>query len=210
MKTIFTLFFTLFISTISIAQNLSGRDVIQKVQNNYQTIIDASAEFTQQGIFKQGIGQKVKGIIEIKKGDKLRLTTDEQIMVTDGKISWTHSLVTGKCIIDHYIPEEAELSVSKFFLEFPKDFYISVGGRDKINQLNVYELKLAPKSTDNVIKQMRLWVDEKEWIVRKIEMEDRNNSTTIYELTKILINNNLADSRFIYQVPAGVEIIDLR
>ena len=57
---------------------------------------------------------------------------------------------------------------------------------------------------------MKLWVDNSTWLIKKAEILDVNGKQTEYVVTDIKTNVGLEDSRFTFQVPEGVEIVDLR
>lgn len=191
--------------------DLSAKEVLDKVKKSYDSISDASGDFDQVVEYKIAkLNQQYNGKLSFKKKDKLKIETDEQTLVTDGETSWTYSVLNEKVIIDNYDPENSELSPSRFFIEFPKDFYIEVIGSDKLNNKKVYVLKLTPKNTDNYIQGMKLWVDDELWFVRQIQVGDINGSTTIYKLKNLEINKGLPDSHFKFIPNKNVEIIDLR
>ena len=191
--------------------DLSAKEVLDKVKKSYDSISDASGDFDQVVEYKIAkLNQQYNGKLSFKKKDKLKIETDEQTLETDGETSWTYSVLNEKVIIDNYDPENSELSPSRFFIEFPKDFYIEVIGSDKLNNKKVYVLKLTPKNTDNYIQGMKLWVDDELWFVRQIQVSDINGSTTFYKLKNLEINKGLPDSHFKFIPNKNVEIIDLR
>ncbi|MCK6601405.1 MAG: outer membrane lipoprotein carrier protein LolA [Bacteroidetes bacterium] len=190
---------------------LSAKEVLEKVRKSYDSMKDASAEFDQVVQFKVSrLNQKLAGKIAIKKKDKMRLETEEQMLITDGTTSWTYSILNEKVIVDRFDPESSELSPSRFFIEFPKDFLIEVLGEENFAGMNTYKLKLTPKNPDNFIQEMKLWVDDDDWYVRQIEVSDINGSTTLYRLKQLQINKGIPDQYFQFSAPKNVEVIDLR
>lgn len=189
----------------------NAKEVLEKVKSAYQSIQDASANFDQVVEYKIAkLNQKYEGKIQIKKQDKMRIETDEQVLVTDGETSWTYSVLNEKVIIDKYDPKNSELSASRFFVEFPNDFYMEVVGTENIAGKKMYVLKLTPKNSDNYIQSMKLWADEKEWFVRQISVSDINGSNTTYLLKDLQINKGLPDQNFKFVPGKNVEVIDLR
>lgn len=207
-----TMFATLIFSgALAFFQTQNANDVLEKVRKAYDSIKDASADFDQMVTYKvTKLNQKLTGRISVKKQDKLRLETEEQILVTDGKTAWTYSIFNEKVIIDHFDPSSSELSPSRFFLEFPKDFIMTVVGKETIGGMVTWKLNLTPKNSDNFIQAMSLWADEKEWFIRQVEVRDINGSNTTYRLKQLQINSGLPDQWFQFTPPKGVDIIDLR
>lgn len=189
----------------------SAKEVLEKVKASYESIQDASANFDQIVEYKIAkLNQNFEGKIQIKKKDMMRIETDEQVLVTDGITTWTYSVLNEKVIVDNYDPKNSELSPSRFFLEFPNDFYMEVIGSEKITGNKMYVLKLTPKNSDNYIQGMKLWVDENEWFVRQILVNDINGSTTTYRLKDLQVNKGLPEKNFKFIPGKNVEVIDLR
>ncbi len=207
-----TTMLTLLIHVIMLSfGDYNAKEVLEKVKSAYQSIQDASANFDQVVEYKIAkLNQKYEGKIQIKKQDKMRIETDEQVLVTDGETSWTYSVLNEKVIIDKYDPKNSELSASRFFVEFPNDFYMEVVGTENIAGKKMYVLKLTPKNSDNYIQSMKLWADEKEWFVRQISVSDINGSNTTYLLKDLQINKGLPDQNFKFVPGKNVEVIDLR
>lgn len=191
--------------------DLSAKEVLEKIKKSYDGMKDATADFDQVMQFKVSrLNQKLAGKIAIKKKDKMRLETEEQMLITDGITAWTYSILNEKVIVDRFDPESSELSPSRFFIEFPKDFFMEVLGEENFAGMNTYRLKLSPKNTDNFIQEMKLWVDDKDWFVRQIEVSDINGSKTVYRLKQLQINKGIPDQFFQFTTPKNVEVIDLR
>lgn len=191
--------------------DLSAKEVLDKVKKSYESISDASGNFDQIVEYKIAkLNQQYTGKLSFKKKDKMKIETDEQTLVTDGVTAWTYSVLNEKVIIDNFDPENSELSPSRFFIEFPKDFIMEVLGSENLINKKVYVIKLTPKNSDNFIQGMKLWVDDQQWMVRQIQVSDMNGSTTIYRLKNLEINKGLPDSIFKFVPDKNIEVIDLR
>ena len=57
---------------------------------------------------------------------------------------------------------------------------------------------------------MKLWIDDGEWMMKKVELTDVNGKVTTYTVTDARVNIGLPDSRFKYQIPEGTDVVDLR
>jgi outer membrane lipoprotein-sorting protein len=71
-------------------------------------------------------------------------------------------------------------------------------------------LKLVPRDESATLTAARLWVHTGDWIVRKAEVEDGGGRLTTYRVERLRVNKGIPDSRFTFQVPDGVEAVDLR
>ena len=57
---------------------------------------------------------------------------------------------------------------------------------------------------------MKVWIDKKEWITRKIQHTDINENITIYILSDIVIDQKLSDDTFQFSKQQGIQEIDMR
>ena len=68
---------------------LNAAEVLEKVQEAYSNVEDASASFTQTVSLKYAkIEQTYTGTVMMKKGNKYRIESQEQTLVTDGATVW--------------------------------------------------------------------------------------------------------------------------
>ena len=69
---------------------------------------------------------------------------------------------------------------------------------------------LTAKEEDRYIARVRLWVDRKLWLVRRVEYLNLNDDVTTYELTDLKVDKKLDPSLFGFTPPDDVEVIDMR
>jgi chaperone LolA len=210
MKTRYLLFAMIAIIPLTIAWAIDAREIIENVQDRYQDISDATITFSQSVRFKVSKAeQSVKGTLLFKKPNKYRIETEERTIVTDGKTSWSWNPRNRQVVIDNYKEETHSLSPEQLLLSYPKDYYSTLIGEEKLAGQSVYVLKLTPKEDNAFATAMKIWVS-KEWYIRKVEITDINGAVTTYIIDKISVDQNLSDSKFTYQPPEKSEIIDLR
>jgi len=66
--------------------SLTAMDVVANVQSTYSSLTDASAEFTQTVKFKYTKSeQRFAGTLQMKKGNRYRVESPQQTLVTNGK-----------------------------------------------------------------------------------------------------------------------------
>jgi chaperone LolA len=191
--------------------DISAKEIIEKVQAKYKKINDATAKFTQSLKYKiSQIEQKFNGTLYVKKEKKYRIETDQQIIITDGKTSWAYSIQNNQCVIDNYKEDKSSISPDKFLLQYPEDYYSTLLGKETVNKNSTYILKLTPKDDNAFIKTLKVWVDDDEWFIRKIEWTDINDNQTTYIVKKIETNTKLSDDKFQFTPSKEVQVIDLR
>ncbi|MFQ5797838.1 MAG: outer membrane lipoprotein chaperone LolA [Bacteroidota bacterium] len=192
-------------------EDLSAGDVLKRLQKRYEGIVDARVEFFQSTNFSLSrVQQTSEGTVYMKKGSKYRVQTEQQTIVTDGKTVWSYSPVTNQVLIDHYVETPRSFSPEKFLFRAPTDYSATLLRKQKLSSGMSYVLKLVPKSDDSFIQSLKLWVEDKTWLIRRVELLDQNETETSYEVRDIVINPGIDDGKFRLDVPAGVEVVDMR
>lgn len=196
----------------SIAANqITAKEIIEKVQEKYKKTTTAIAKYTQTIKYRLSkIEQSINGTLYLKKGKKYRIETDIQTVLTDGITSWAYSPKTKQVVIDNFKEDKGSLTPEKFLTEYPDDFYSNLIGKSKVNNQDAFELKLTPKSNSNFIKSMKVWVDNDEWFIRKVELIDMNDNTTTYTVKKIDVNVEIGNDKFQLKPGKDIQVIDLR
>lgn len=192
------------------AQTLTPSEALEKIRASYSTMTDVSALFTQhvQMKFKRG-SQTVSGSVKIKKGNKYRLETEQQTIVSNGVTVWMFTPRTKQVIIDAVKQHRAQFSPDKFLLGLPKEFTAGSIEKDSLDII----LTLLPTSTSSmasVMKQMRVWADPQSWIFRTVEVTDKNSTVTTYALSDIRFNKGISDSIFIFDVTEDMKVVDMK
>jgi len=189
----------------------TAEDILEKVRKKYDSIQDAELRFSQHVKFSMGrIEQDVQGKLFIKKDNKYRVEFEAQTIVTDGKTVWSYSARNQQVLIDNFKLDERSFSPEKILVAAPADFSANLLGREKIGKTDVVVLKLVPRGDDAFVKTLKLWVNENDWLMKKVELTEVSGKETSYFVNDIKVNIGLQDSRFIYQIPEGAEVVDLR
>ena len=156
------------------------------------------------------IEQNTRGTLFMKKENKYRVEFEDQTVVTNGQTVWSYSRSTNQVLIDHFKLDERTFTPEKILTGAPDEFNATLLGKDHMGKYDVVGLKLLPKKEDPFIRTLKLWIDQKEWLIRKVEIVDMNSKETVYAVTDVKVNTGVQDARFTYQVPEGVEVVDLR
>lgn len=187
------------------------QEMLENIKKKYDSINDAEFKFSQRTKFALSKKeQTIRGTLVIKKGNKYRVETGKNTIVTNGVTVWSYSVATKQVLIDHFKENERSLTPEKILSAAPKDYSPSSAGSEKIGKVQTQILKLVPKSEDSMVGTMRLWVDESTWLIKKAEIVDDNGKETLYTVIEARINIGIPDSRFTFQIPNGVEVVDLR
>ncbi len=189
----------------------SSEEILEKVRKRYDSINDAQVKFSQKTMFSiSKLEQRTEGTLLVKKQNKYRVEFEDQTIVTNGQTVWSFSASNNQVLIDNFKMDERSFSPEKILTGAPGDFSSTLLGTDKQGKYTLTMLKLVPKGDQSVVAVLKLWVDNADWMIRKVEITDINGKQTVYTVNDIKVNTGLQDSRFIYQIPSGVEVVDLR
>jgi chaperone LolA len=202
------LFLSLF--TFSFAQSVD--DIVEEIQERYEDLENLSAEFKQVEFFQlTGSKNETVGKIYVKNGTQYRLETEDRVIVTDGVNVWTYSMFNNQVLVDRVKKNDASVLPRDLLFKYPKEYYSSLLTTEDYKDEEHYILKLDPKEeTHGYIKTMKLWVNSDNYLISKIEYMDFNDNSSSFAIEKIDIDTDLKESFFKFQVPEGVEIVDLR
>lgn len=192
--------------------SLTATEVLETVQRVYNNLSDASAEFTQKVTFKYAkVEQSFSGSIQMKKGNKYRIESQEQTLVTDGRTVWAYSPVNNQVLIDSYKENAGGFSPEKFLVGLPKNFRATLVEESSSNSSHLTVLKLLPKSdAPKFVRSLKVWINNSDWSIRQVEYVDMNETRTVYSLKSIAFNTGISDDRFTFSPPEKAEVVDLR
>lgn len=185
-----------------------AQEIIKKVQQKYDNITDAKATFTQTLKSSGGKANTSTGVIYIKKANMYRIEAGGQILITDGRTSWTYSPKRKQVVIDNYKDDGNSFSPNKLLFNYPENFYSDLEGEENVTGVDCYVIKLSPRSGGNV-KSARIWIDKNEDVIRKINVVTAESANT-YVLKDISLDAGVSSSKFSFSPPSDVEVIDLR
>lgn len=188
-----------------------AQDVLARVRKKYDSVTDATLRFSQEVKFPlAGINQRLEGKLLLKKTNKYRVELDGQTIVTDGQTVWSYAVATNQVLIDKFKLNERMLSPERLLTTAPDEYAAHIVGKEKIGSAETIALLLTPRSESASVKSLRLWVDEGTSLVKQVLLVDVSGRETLYTVRDIDINRGLEDSRFVFTVPEGVEVVDLR
>jgi chaperone LolA len=210
LKRLAVLLFLLLASTILLFAAITAKDVIEKVQDKYGDMSDAVVTFSQKVRFKVSkMEQQTTGTLFFKKQRKYRIETEQRIIVTDGKTSWSYNAQNKQLMISAYKEDSRSLSPEQLLTQYPKDYFSSLIGEEKIGSEICYALKLSPREENAAAKTLKIWVS-KAWMIKKVEITDANGTITTYTVKDLQVDKGLSDSKFEFKTPQGADVIDLR
>ncbi len=187
------------------------RTVTEGMQKRYAVMENAVARFTQEVRFGfSKIRQEFKGTLTMKKPNRFRIDSEHQVLVTDGSTVWAYSPVNKQVVVDHYKENHNTISPDRFLVSIPQNYYATVLGTEPGGKARLVTLKLVPKDDTSFIRSVKLTVEEGAWIVKRIAVDDINETTTTYTIEELTFNSTIDDKAFVFTPPPGTDIVDLR
>jgi len=141
-----------------------------------------------------------------------------EVNVVDGKYVWVYH-PSEKQVEKYEMTGSKQSSQGVSFFEFgygesveaaKKDYTITLLNTKEDGKKRFYILDLQPKDPKSQYSDTRLWVEEGFWLPSRIELyESDGEVVNVIELKNIKINKGMSDKLFIFDVPRGVEVIEL-
>jgi len=188
-----------------------AKEALEKIRDRYESIDDGEIRFTQKVKYSMArIEQEITGTLLFKKEHKYRVEYEGQTIVTDGETVWSYSRSTNQVLIDRFKINERTLTPERILGEAPEEYAPTLIGHEKMGKLDLVVLKLMPPEGKSAVKSMKIWAQEGDWLVRRVELLDVHGKQTTYQVHSFKTNPGVPDSRFTFQPPEGVEVVDLR
>ncbi len=188
----------------------SAQDVVKRIQNKFESISNLTADFSQTSIIP-GSKSPVKnnGKIFFQKENKYRIEFKNMEIISDGATIWNYNKKAKKVIINNADDESNSFSLRNLIIDYPKQSSTSLLSNENINGQECTVVSLKPKSKESNFESIKIWSNA-DGMVRKIEIVDNNNASLIFELSSVDTNRKISSDRFVFNKPAGTEVIDLR
>ena len=191
---------------------LDAAAIVDAIQKQYDATDTFQARFVQRSFLKiLGQSQKAVGSVSIKKPGKMKWdykAPDRQILVSNDQGLWL------------YLPDEKQVTKMK-----PQSIYSSntpalfLAGRGKLTksftigkvteESGLYIAELIPKDKIQNLSKMVLLANKKNYQIVGSRVYDNLGNKTEMLFSNIRTNPDLGEDLFRFEVPRGVELIDL-
>ena len=194
------------------ARQQTAQAVAAALQTKYDTVLDFSADFTQQwesGVLKRKITER--GKLQVKKPGKMRwdyTDPEKKLFVSDGaKIYFW--VPADNQVTRSAVPKQDEATTAILFLvgkgNLTRDFTVSFAPDAPAG---TYALRLDPKLRERDYEWLKLVIDQKTLQIRALTAADRQGSQSKYEFSNFKENRGISDSTFAFKIPKGADVID--
>jgi outer membrane lipoprotein carrier protein len=157
-----------------------------------------------------GETQVLNGTLYLKKGDRYRVETPNQMIITDGKTVWTYSLDKNQVFVDNLEKSKDNPLPRDLIIKYTRDFKPKLLRSEKVGEADCYVLSLTPRDENSFIRIVTAWIDKSTWLAARIEQTDISDNKTVYLLKNVQRNAALADGLFTFKIPSDAEVVDMR
>lgn len=210
---------TLVLSALALASgaaqtSMEGEALARAIQQHYDTVRDFTADFEQAyvgGALKRRTVEK--GTVAISKPGRMRwdyTTPEPKQFVSDGQR------------IYFYVPADRQVRVSPMPAgdRAPTPILFLAGRGNLLRDFRVEEttppakvdgvraLKLVPKQAEPEYASLTLVVDQSTFQLRQLIVVDAQGGSSTFTFSNMRENVGVADNRFTFKIPRGVDVIN--
>ena len=187
-------------------------DVLAKASEAYQAVTSVRSEFVQKIEIRALEREKEgRGTVYQKKPNYFMMKFEEpagDILVADGEFFWMYyPSAQPDQVIRTAINRSSEgATLGGEFLVSPKERYVATYvGSEQVDGRAAHLLSLVPKF-DAPYTLVRVWVDARDYLVRKFEIYEENETVRTITLRNVQAGVDLPDDLFRFSPPPGVEV----
>jgi outer membrane lipoprotein-sorting protein len=189
-----------------------SKAILGKMSKNYRSMksMQAMVSLELQGGPGQ-IKEKRKGKLYLR-GKQYRIDMGEQLMVCDGRSSWTYLKELNEVNISRYEPTPDQITPDNLFTMYEKGFDSFLESESVPGKTGVSLIDLIPQNKTVSYFKVRLYVDRKNNLIQKAIVFDKSGVQYTYQISDFKVNPKLKDDLFVFNVKAypNVEVVDMR
>lgn len=133
-------------------------------------------------------------------GNKFRIDSKDQLIVSDGKKNWVYLKASKELQISKPDPDDVAMfsSPDKLLKSYQKDFISAYAGLVTYGGKSVHAIEFKPKDRNSEYSKVRIYIDKTTYNILKIKVFDKSNIHYSIEVAKFVKNPTLKASDFIF------------
>ena len=208
LKPLLALFAFLALGTGLAQAQPSADELLRRLEAQYNGEQALQAQFTQT-VSQGGQMNTLSGTLTLE-GDRYRVQTDQQTLVTNGETTWIYTPARQQVLVNDYVKDETAFSPSQFFDGYREEYRVANVRTAQRDGAQHHVLTLKPREQGAFFREVRLWMRASDAVVTRLVVEDANQSTMTFTLRDVTFGVPTAASTFRFEPPQGVEVVDLR
>lgn len=184
--------------------------LLQRVQSHYASADGLRATFTQRtrSPFTEN-AVSFDGTLLLQ-GTKYRVETGQQTLVTDGQTTWIYTPTTNQVIINRYENDETIITPDEIFTDYLSQYRLVEARPVEAGDAATVALTLTADEASAFYTEATVHIRRTDAMLTRVELEDRNGATTIFQLHDVQRNPSISEGAFTYTPPPDAEVVDLR
>jgi outer membrane lipoprotein-sorting protein len=189
-----------------------SKALLQELSKNYRSMksMEAQVVVEMQGGPTAGTERR-KGRLQLR-GRKFRIDMGEQLIISDGHISWTYLKEMNEVNISNYETTPDQITPDHLFTLYEKGFDSFMESESGGDQDGTARIDLVPHNKSVSYFKVRLTINKGSRLVQKAVVFDKSGVQYTYSITGFKANPILKDDLFAFNPKEypGVEIVDMR
>lgn len=190
--------------------------ILASAEQAYESLRSMRAEFVQTvDVPLLGSTQRSRGTIFHRSPDRFMMRFAEpegDVILADGQYVWMYhpSIDPGQVTRGRLAAGGQHVDLQREFLsDANRRFDVVRTGGETIGGRQTHALTLTPRQS-SPYREVRLWVDAEDHLVRRFEITERNESVRTLEMSDLRPNAALDDDVFRWSPPAGAQVYDIQ
>lgn len=150
-----------------------------------------------------------EGRLSLKGADRFRLEIPGASYVSDGSTYWEHHAGTGQVIVRRAGDMEEKPLPGDVLLRFLDSDPLSLESV-KADGRSYWEMRLDPSRAMKNLDSLAVLLDKKTYSLHRISSRDVSGNEAVYTVTKVRRNSGIKDRDFLFAIPKGAEVVDMR
>jgi outer membrane lipoprotein carrier protein len=187
--------------------------ILDRAEQAYSTVRSLQADFVQDlTVPLLESTQRSRGTMYHRRPDRFLMKFSDpagDVVVADGRYLWLYYPSSdAKQVIRTTLAEGgSQVDLQREFLSNPTArFNATLDGTESVAGRAARLLTLLPKQASSPYRKIRLWVDEKDALVRRFEITEQSGTVRRLELRNLQANVTLPDRLFAFSPPAGAQV----
>ncbi|MEX2270872.1 MAG: outer membrane lipoprotein chaperone LolA [Vicinamibacterales bacterium] len=188
----------------------SAAELAAAIQRRYASVRDFTADFThtyQGGVLRQKTTER--GTLMVKKPGRMRWTytaPEKKEFVSDGKTLYSH-LPADRQVIVSDVPADGGDTTAALFLAGRGDLARDFNAQLEESAAGTSRLTLTPKKRQQEFDTLTIQVRRDNLQIQTLVARDGQGGTSTFTFSNLEENVGLDDSRFVFKMPRGVQVV---
>lgn len=213
-KTLFTRYLLALIVVLLVgplaAHAQDAKQILERLEAKYQATDALRADFKQTTTSPfSDQASTFRGTLLLQ-GDRYRVETDRQTLVTNGTTTWIYTPAERQVIVSKNVKNETAFVPSEFFYDYRDRFTVRSSRVVEQDGSTYHVLRMRPKKEHSFYRSITLWVRDRDALITRLEVVDANDTQMVFDLRDVEFVPSLSVDAFTFSPPQSAEVIDLR